>query len=187
MAVTKSSQKVLDYFTQNLLTNGKQRITLALWWLRVTEWNAQGGLGMFCGGDFHSIDDKSRIIVPLKHRLQLGERFFITRGLNGCLWVLGQEQFQKLGQQLDAQPAFSEHAVLLERVIFADAVETTADSQGRVFIPADLCKHAGLEKEVKIVGTRSRVEIWSKDRWSAYMESIDDDLIKTSLREVGLG
>ena len=49
------------------------------------------------------------------------------------------------------------------------------DSQGRILIPAELRKYAGLEKEAVIIGAYNRVEIWNKDKWEAYTSAATEN------------
>lgn len=46
----------------------------------------------------------------------------------------------------------------------------TRDAQGRILIPADLRQKAGLNKEVIVVGSFDRVEIWDAQRWARMEE-----------------
>lgn len=142
---------------------------------------------MFRGGFVHNIDDKGRVIVPQKFRLLLGEKFVITKGLDGCLWVFTDEEFRKLDERLKTQPILDPNAVRLQRFFSGEAVDAAADAQGRVAIPANLREYAAIEKEVMIVGTGNRVEIWSKPKWDEISDILSDDLIRESAREIGFG
>lgn len=142
---------------------------------------------MFRGGFTHSLDDKSRVIVPQKFRLLLGEKFIITKGVDKCLWVFTEEEFRKLDEHLKAQPMLNPSAVRLQRFFSAEAVEATADSQGRIALPLNLREYASIDKEVTIVGTGNRIEIWSKSRWDALAEEITDDLISEAAKDIGIG
>lgn len=142
---------------------------------------------MFRGGFAHNIDDKGRVIIPLKFRLLLGEKFIVTKGLDRCLWVFPEDEFRKLDEHLKAQPMLDAHAVRLQRFFSADAVDGTTDSQGRVALPSNLREFAGIDKEVVIVGAGNRIEIWSDARWQEVSASMTDELISESAREVGIG
>lgn len=45
----------------------------------------KGVYKLFIGEYQHSIDSKGRLIIPSKFREGLGERFVLTKGLDGCL------------------------------------------------------------------------------------------------------
>lgn len=142
---------------------------------------------MFRGGYDHSIDDKGRVIIPQKYRLLLGEKFVITKGLDKCLWVFTEEEFRKLDERLKAQPMLDPNAVRLQRFFSAEAVDGTTDSQGRISIPSNLRDYAGIDKEVSIIGAGNRIEIWSKTKWIEIINSVSDEMIRESAKEIGVG
>ena len=142
---------------------------------------------MFRGSCTHSVDDKGRVIVPQKFRLLLGEKFVVTKGIDRCLWVFAEDQFRALDERLKAQPMLDPSAVRLQRFFSAEAIDATTDSQGRVAIPTNLREYAGIEKEIVIVGTGNRIEMWSKTGWDVYNSSLNDESIRESAKEVGLG
>ena len=44
----------------------------------------------------HSIDTKGRLIMPSKLKDDIGEKFVITKGLDGCLFVYSRKRVEKL-------------------------------------------------------------------------------------------
>lgn len=125
---------------------------------------------MFMGEYEHTIDAKSRLIVPAKFREDLGQSFIITKGLDNCLFVYPMEEWKSLEKKMRALPFTRSDARAFSRFFFAGANECEIDKQGRVLIPANLRKYARLEKDVVIIGVASRVEIWSKEVWESYNE-----------------
>ncbi len=123
---------------------------------------------MFSGTSFNSIDSKGRIVLPLKFREELGEVFYITKGFSDCLQVLSSQQFEHLRQQIRQLPA--NKALSLQYVIISPAVEVSPNAQGRIPIPQTLREWAGLEKDAVVVGMDTRVEIWDKAKFDAFME-----------------
>ncbi len=119
---------------------------------------------MFAGKFNHSIDNKGRIIVPSKFREALGDTFVVTRGVDDCLNMYSNEEWEKFLNSLTALPSNKEGRQLI-RHFMAGAAECEIDKQGRVLIPADLRAKAGLEKDVIFVGVLNKIEIWSKEHW----------------------
>ena len=107
-------------------------------------------------------------MVPLKLREALGEVFYITKGFSDCLQVLSSQQFEHLRQQIRQLPA--NKALSLQYVIISPAVEVSPNAQGRIPIPQTLREWAGLEKDAVVVGMDTRVEIWDKAKFDAFME-----------------
>lgn len=133
----------------------------------------------------HTIDEKGRIIVPSKFREQLGENFVVTQGLDGCLFVYSNEEWEVFVAGLKNLPG-SKEARQLQRYFMAGAVMCEVDKQGRILIPAKLRTQAGLEKEVVFVGVLSKIEIWSKERWEQNDGYDDMDEIAEHMSEFGL-
>ena len=121
---------------------------------------------MFMGEYNHSIDQKGRLIVPSKFREQLGNEFVVTKGLDGCLFVYSNEEWQRIEEKFREIPLTTKDARKFSRFFFAGAATCEVDKQGRILLPSNLREYAAIEKEVVSVGVLSRVEIWSKDRWS---------------------
>ena len=142
---------------------------------------------MFRGGFAHNFDDKGRIIIPLKFRSLLGEKFVITKGLDRCLWVFTEEGFRELDERLRSRPMLDPDAVRLQRFFSGEAVDAQVDSQGRVAIPASLREYAGIDRETMVIGAVGRIEIWSKPRWDSLSEVLTDDVIGAAARQMGIG
>jgi MraZ protein len=123
---------------------------------------------MFMGEYQHNIDSKGRIIFPARFRELLGEKFIVTRGLDHCLFVYTQEEWQNLETRFKALPFTKADARAFARFFFAGASECEVDRQGRVLIPPNLREHAALQKEAVIIGVSGRVEIWSRENWAKY-------------------
>ena len=142
---------------------------------------------MFTGEYHHSIDAKGRLIVPSKFREQLGNEFVVTKGLDGCLFVYSNEEWQRIEEKFREIPLTTKDARKFSRFFFAGAATCEVDKQGRILLPSNLREYAAIEKEVVSVGVLSRVEIWRKDRWSENGDYDDMDEIAEHMAELGLG
>lgn len=72
-------------------------------------------------------------------------------------------------------------------MIFAHAADCDPDAQGRILIPADLRQKAGLNKEVIVVGSFDRVEIWDAQRWARMEEeAFSSGELQAAMEEMGL-
>ena len=136
----------------------------------------------------HSIDAKGRLIMPAKLKEDIGEKFVITKGLDGCLFVYSQKEWKNFEEKLRAFPLTNKDARALMRFFLAGAMECEIDKQGRFLITSNLRDFAGLEKEVIIVGVLNKIEIWSKDKWTAYTEkeNLEADEIAEKMSNLGI-
>jgi len=143
-------------------------------------------LVVFQGEFDHSVDDKGRVIIPTRFRSSLGERFYMTKGVGGCIFVYTEAAYKDLSETLQKQRQLDEHTMRLQR--FFTSTEASVDGQGRVAIPAKLREWAkiGEQGDVVIVGTGSRLEMWSRPAWERYNDALTDDMITESAREVGI-
>lgn len=132
----------------------------------------------------HTIDAKGRIIIPSKFRDALGEHFVVTVGLDGCLFVYPNEEWQHFVAELKNLPGNKE-ARQLQRYFMAGACDCEVDKQGRILIPNNLRQQAGLDKDIVFVGVLSKVEIWSKERWESNSYGNMDE-IADRMSEFGL-
>ncbi len=128
---------------------------------------------MFIGEYRHSLDVKGRIIVPAKFRDGLGDKFVLTKGLDGCLFAYSKEEWANFEEKIKSLPLTNKDARAFVRFFFAGAVECEIDKQGRTLIPPMLREYAGLSKDIVIIGVSNRVEIWSQDKWDSYSEAED--------------
>ncbi len=146
----------------------------------------KGSEKMFSGEFEHSLDQKGRVIIPSKMREQLGEVFFITKGIEHNLLVFSREGWDDFCAKLKTLSVTNRNARALKRLFFSGAVECEANSQGRVLIPSTLREYANIEKDVTIIGNGSNMEIWNTESWKDYMGDLDADAAAESLDEVGI-
>jgi MraZ protein len=127
-------------------------------------------MDMFTGEYKHAVDAKNRLSIPSKFREKLGEAFYITKGLDHCLFVFSMSEWEKFEEKLKALPLSNKKARAFARSFFAGATECGLDKQGRILIPQNLKAYANLEKDVYINGAGSRIEIWDAASWETYNE-----------------
>ncbi len=138
---------------------------------------------MLIGEYSPSLDSKGRVNFPSKLREELGERFIITKGLDNCLFVYSLGEWKVLENKIRELPMSKSKGI--QRFFFAGATEVEADKQGRIIIPANLRKHANLEKDITIVGVSVRAEIWATDAYLRSSEELTSDMIADVMDELG--
>jgi len=144
---------------------------------------------MFIGEYEHTIDPKSRIIMPAKFRQGLGEKFVITKSFTDkCLVAYSQEEWTNFENKLKTLPTTDKEVLRFIRAFFSSAIECEIDKQGRALISGKLKEYAELEKDVVIIGALTKVEIWSKAVWDNYNSdvAISSDEIAQKLSSLGI-
>lgn len=143
---------------------------------------------MLIGEYSHSLDSKGRLIMPSKLREDMGEKFIITTGLDGCLFGFSKVEWQKFEDKLKSLPITNKNARTFVRFFLSGAIECELDKQGRFLITPKLRDVASLTKEVTIIGTGTRIEIWDKDKWEE--QSSEENLsiadIEQNMEELGI-
>jgi len=130
---------------------------------------------MFYGEYLHSMDRKGRLILPAKFRevakSSFIEKFFVTRGLDKCLFMFSEEEWRTQESKFKAISFTKQQARTFNRLYFSGAVEVIPDRQGRILLPQYLKDFAEIKRDVVIVGVSNRIEIWAKDKWQEFYGS----------------
>ena len=142
---------------------------------------------MFMGEYNHTIDPKGRLIIPAKFREALGDEFVVTKGLDGCLFVYANTEWNNFEEKLRTLPLTNKNARQFTRFFLAGAAACEVDTQGRIPIPQVLREFAKLEKDVVLVGVASRIEIWSKEVWEESISTYDTDMDEVAENMENLG
>ncbi len=142
---------------------------------------------MFMGEYNHTIDAKGRLIIPSKFREALGDEFVVTKGMDGCLFVFDNSEWQNFAEKLRELPMMDKEVRQFTRFFLAGAASVEVDKQGRILLPSVLREFADITKDAVLVGVGSRIEIWSKDRWEGTVTYQDMDDIARHMAELGIG
>ena len=130
---------------------------------------------MFYGEYSHSIDRKGRLIFPARFREVCKERgiekFFITRGLDKCLFMFSEEEWRMQEKKFKTMSFTNEEARKFNRLFFSSAVEVLPDKQGRFIIPPKLKAHANIQRDTTLIGISNTIEIWDSKEWDDFYEN----------------
>ena len=136
---------------------------------------------MFIGEYEHSVDAKGRVIMPAKLREDIGEKFILTKGLDGCLFAYSQTEWTNFEEKLKTLPLTNKNARDFVRFFLSGAIECEIDKQGRFLIPSNLRDYSKLDKEIVILGDGTRIEIWNKEIWKKGANNISADEIAENM------
>lgn len=143
---------------------------------------------MFIGEYAHAIDDKGRMAIPAKFRLELSNGAVVTRGIDHSLFLYTMDEWKLLAEKLARLPISQKNSRAFARLMLAGAMDVKIDSQGRIVIPDYLRAYASCKKEVVIVGLYTRLEIWDKEIWSTYKKETENSSqeIAEQMGELGI-
>jgi MraZ protein len=120
---------------------------------------------MFVGTHPLSLDDKGRVILPVKFRDALKDGAYVTKSLDGCLGIYTAEDFQAYANELKDKVRRGSVERTAVRTLMAGAAEVIPDRQGRITIPPALRTYAGLREAVVVTGFLDHIEVWDAEKW----------------------
>ncbi len=129
----------------------------------------------------HSIDAKGRMAFPTKLREKLGVSFIVTIGLDNCLYVYSNDEWENFTERLRTLTGTKAKAA---KMLIVNATEVEPDSQGRILIPKNLREYAGLDHDVTVLGVINRAEIWDSAKFRNYSDQITGDMLSEALEDL---
>ena len=153
------------------------------WFKMLWRWNK-----VLIGEYEHSLDVKGRLILPAKIREDMGDKFIVTKGLDGCLFGFSQNEWTNFEEKLKTLPLTNKNARDFVRFFLSGATECEIDKQGRFLITSNWREYATLEKDAIIIGVGTRIEIWNREKWKSYNsdENISADEIAENMTMLGI-
>jgi MraZ protein len=137
-------------------------------------------MASFRGTFDYTLDAKNRLTVPARFRAALAEGVVMAKAMEPCVSLWVPDTYDAYADQiLGTLHPLSEDREKLERFFSAGSHDTELDSAGRVGMPPFLLQHAGLKKDVVVIGARNHIEVWDRDKWNA----LDTELV-SDVREI---
>ncbi|MGM0570336.1 division/cell wall cluster transcriptional repressor MraZ [Marinobacter sp.] len=135
----------------------------------------------FLGSHAINMDAKGRLAIPARVREELqeecGGRIVLTANADEerCLLLYPEPVFENVRTQVLALPNMNKKARRLQRLIIGHATQLELDSAGRILVPPTLRSYARLEKKLMLIGQGKKLELWSEERWFAFLDEDDGD------------
>lgn len=113
--------------------------------------------------------------VPVKFRGRLSEGCVITRGLDKCLWMYPNDEWEEIAAKIADLPITSKNARSFSRLMLAGAIDLKLDKAGRVNLPKYLADYAGIKNKVVVTGMYNRLEVWPEENWVSFKKEMEDN------------
>jgi MraZ protein len=128
---------------------------------------------MFLGQFQHTLDDKSRLMIPVRYRELLAAGAFMTQGFDKCLMVMTDAYFAQVYDRINSMNLADPTARLLRRLILSNAYPIEVDKVGRILIPQNL-RHVLAQGETIVSGQGDYFEVWNPADWNLQMDQLQD-------------
>jgi MraZ protein len=146
---------------------------------------------MFRGRYLHTIDPKGRLSIPAKFRDVLRNGYegqVIVVPNDSCVEVHPLREWERIESKIDQGSVFGNDMRLVERLFISRAREVDLDGAGRILIPLEVRKAAGLDREVTLVGGGRRYfEVWDRHRFEAFERGNQGELRSLFDKLSGMG
>lgn len=142
---------------------------------------------MFLGEYEHTVDAKGRVALPKRFRDDVTGKLVASKGLEGCIYVYRAEDHAPALTSLLEGADFDPEKRKVRRFFTSGATEVELDKAGRVMLSAVLREHAGIAKDVTVIGNGERIEVWDREKWRAYNADMDSSIEESAAELVAKG
>ena len=131
-------------------------------------------------GEFEAtLDAKGRFLLPAGFKKQLPEeetvRFVINRGFEKCLALYPMKTWEPLFAKITGLNEFDPKQREFRRAFLNGATYVEPDSAGRILLPPNLKLYAELQKDIVLMATGDKIEIWDSNKYKQLFESFSEE------------
>lgn len=157
-------------------------------WFKFIGKDGVNSMVFFVGEYPRQLDERNRFILPAKVREKLSGIVYITRSPSEkCLNLYTEEEWEIIAQKVRALPTGTDrNAAMFQRRLFGKAMSCELDKQGRIPLTQELIDFAGLKKDIVLVGSNTKLEIWDAQSWDEVNECIDDDIVLDGIKQYNI-
>jgi len=140
-------------------------------------------------GEFEAtLDAKGRFLLPAGFKKQLPEaetsRFVINRGFEKCLALFPMRTWEPLFAKITGLNEFDPRQREFRRAFLNGATYVEPDTAGRILLPPSLKAYAELEKDIVLMATGDKIEIWDSNKYKQLFDSISSDALSELGKQV---
>jgi MraZ protein len=140
-------------------------------------------------GEFEAtLDAKGRFLLPAGFKKQLPEeetkRFVMNRGFEKCLALYPMKTWEPLFAKITGLNEFDPKQREFRRAFLNGATYVEPDSAGRILLPPNLKVYAELQKDIVLMATGDKIEIWDSNKYKQFFDSISSDALSDLGKDV---
>lgn len=122
------------------------------------------------------IGEKYQVAIPKKFREVLGDKLIITKGFEGCLIAVAENNWKSMLEDIEGRPFTDKISREKQRFILGNASLVELDTKGRFVLPEYLRKYAQITNDLIYVGIERFFEIWDKDKWEEQQKALTQNI-----------
>jgi len=131
----------------------------------------------FRGHFEHSLDAKNRLSIPARYRAAFADGLVLSKDSEACVAVWTPSAHEEtVNAAVAGLNPLGPDRKRVARYYQANSWDLEMDKASRVTVPSQLMTHAGLEREVVVAGVGTNLELWSRERWEAEQQSLDEHI-----------
>ena len=142
----------------------------------------------FLGEYEATLDTKGRFLLPAGFKKQLPEeetnRFVINRGFEKCLALYPMRTWEPLFAKITGLNEFDPKQREFRRAFLNGATYVEPDTAGRILLPPSLKVYAELQKDIVLMATGDKIEIWDSNKYKQFFDSISSDALSDLGKDV---
>jgi MraZ protein len=142
----------------------------------------------FIGEYEATLDTKGRFLLPAGFKKQIpegaSEHFIINRGFEKYLSLYPMKSWEPIFSNISALNQFDPKNRQFIRNFLNGATQVELDSANRLLLPKNLMDYAGLEKDIVLVSSVDRIEIWDSIAYKQFFENFSPEAFSNLAKEI---
>ena len=115
------------------------------------------------------VDAKGRLMLPARLKPLLSQEsageVILRMGFEANLMIYPPDVYESVHQRVVMLGEFDPQSRAFKRNFFRGVVPLSVDGMGRVLLPKNFLRYAGISKEVAVVGVGNMLELWDRERY----------------------
>ncbi len=108
----------------------------------------------------------------------------LTGGFEKCLTLYPIDNWKPRIEAIGKLNEFDPKVRQFTRYFLNGATDMELDSAGRLLIPQTLKEHAAIEKDIVLLASYDKIEIWDKTKYTEFFESMTPETFSDLAKEV---
>lgn len=140
----------------------------------------------FIGKERHAVDEKGRLMIPARFRRRFSAETLTggtvgKRGAAGWLYILKTPDrslelyeppvWDGMRKTISALSDFNPEERLLKTLMYESLETVEIDRQGRVPLSKEFLDHAGISRDVVVIGADTKMIVWDPDMLSSLLQA----------------